>query len=49
MVKFDQNRMVQTKQNIELFDKKLLTILDKALTPFGSLWLKQLFDAKLLT
>ena len=51
LVKFEQNRMVQTIQNFELFDKKWLTIFDKVLTPFWKtfLWLKQLFDAKLLT
>ena len=50
LVKFEQNRMVQTVQNFELFDKKWLTIFDKVLTPFWKtfLWLKQLFDAKLL-
>ena len=37
LVKFKQNRMVQTAQNLELFDKKPVsfkTICDKALTPF---------------
>ena len=35
LVKFKQNRMVQTTQNYELFDKKWLTIIfDKALVPF---------------
>ena len=36
--------------NFDLFDKKCLTIFDKVLTPFWKtfLWLKQLFDAKLL-
>ena len=50
LVKFEQNRMVQTVQNFELFDKKWLTIFDKVLTPFWKKfqWLKQLFDAKLL-
>ena len=47
---FEQNRMVQTIQNFVLFDKKWLTIIDKVLAPFWKtfLWLKQLFDAKLL-
>ena len=47
LVKFEQNRMVQTKQNFEPFDKKWLTIFDKVLTSFYRtiLWLKQLFDA----
>ena len=50
LVKFEQNRMVRNIQNFELFDKKWLTIFDKVLTPFWKtfLWLKQLFDAKLL-
>ena len=34
LVKFEQNRMVQTIQNFELFDKKLSTIFDKVLMPF---------------
>ena len=34
LVKFEQNRRVQTQQNVELFDKKRLTIFDKVLTPF---------------
>ena len=55
LVKFEQNCMVQTIQNFDLFDKKKkkkkeLTIFDKALMPFWKtfLWLTQLFDAKLL-
>ena len=50
LVKFEQNRRVQMIQSFELFDKKWLTILNKVLTPFWKtfLWLKQLFDAKLL-
>ena len=54
LVIFKQNRMVQTAQDFELFDKKktrfLKTIFDKALTPFWKtfLQLKQLFNAKLL-
>ena len=50
LVDFEQNRMVQTTRNFELFDKKWLTIFDKALTPFWKtfLYLKQLFNAKLL-
>ena len=50
LVKFEQNRVVRTIQNFELFVKKWLTIFDKGLTPFWKtfLWLKQLFDAKLL-
>ena len=35
LVKFEQNPMVQTIQNFELFDKKWLTIFDKVLMPFG--------------
>ena len=50
LMKFEQNRIVQAIQNFELFDKKWLTIFDKVLTPFWKtfLWLKQLFDAKIL-
>ena len=50
LVKFERNRMVRTIQNFELFDKKWLTIFEKVATPFWKtfLWLKQLFDAKLL-
>ena len=57
LVEFEQNRMVQTLQNFELFDqqkkkkkKKWATIFDKVLTPFSKtfLCLKQLLDAKLL-
>ena len=50
LVKFERNHMVWTIQNFELFDKKWLTIFDNVLTPFWKtfLWLKQLFDAKLL-
>ena len=49
LVKFEQNCMVQTIQNFELFDKKWLTIFDQVLTPFWKMFLslKQLFDAKL--
>ena len=44
------NRMVRTIQIFELFDQKWLTIFYKVLTPFWKtfLWLKQLFDAKLI-
>ena len=50
LVKFEQNRIVQTTQNFGLFDKTLFffkTIFDKVLTPFWKmfLWLKQLFNA----
>ena len=50
LVKFEQNRIVLTTQRVVLFDKKWLTMFDKVLTPFWKtfLWLKQLFDAKLL-
>ena len=50
LVKFKQNGMIRTLQNFVLFDKKWLTIFDKVLTPFWKrfLWLKQLFDAKIL-
>ena len=50
LVKFEQNRIVRTIQDFELFDKKWFTIFDNVLTPFWKtfLWLKQLFDAKLL-
>ena len=39
LVKFEQNRMVRTIQNFELFDKKWLTIFDKVLTPFWKTFL----------
>ena len=43
LVKFEQNRMVQTIQNFDLFDKKkkkrVLTIFDKALMPFWKTFL----------
>ena len=50
LVRFEQNRMVRTIQNFVLFDKKWLTIFDKVLMSFWKtfLWLKQLFDAKIL-
>ena len=50
LVKIEQNRMVRTIQIFELFDQKWLTIFYKVLTHFWKtfLWLKQLFDAKLL-
>ena len=34
LVKFEQNRMVPTIQNFELFRKKWLIIFDKVLMPF---------------
>ena len=36
LVKYEQNRVVQTTRNFELFDKKkvFVTIFDKELTPF---------------
>ena len=34
LAKFDQNRMVRTMQNFELFDKIWFTIFDKVLTLF---------------
>ena len=50
LVKIEQNRMVRNIQIFKLFDKKWLTIFYKVLTPFWKtfLWLKQLFDAKLI-
>ena len=53
LVKFKQNRMVQTTRNFELLRQKtgfFKTIFDKALAPFWKtfLQLKQLFNAKLL-
>ena len=47
LVKFEQNRMVRTVQNIDLFNKKWLTIFDIELTPFWKMfmWLKQLINA----
>ena len=53
LVKFEQNRMVQTTQNFELLYKKpgFYNHFDKELTPFWKtfLLLKLLFNAKLLT
>ena len=34
LLKFEQNRMVRTIQDIKLFDKRWLTIFDIVLTPF---------------
>ena len=50
LVKFEQNRMVWTIQNFELFDKKMVNHFDTVLTPFWKtfLWMKQLFHVKLL-
>ena len=50
LLKIEQNRVVQTMQNFEIFDKKrnvFKAIFDKALTPFWKtfIYLKQLFDA----
>ena len=39
LVKIEQNRMVRTIQNFELFDKKWLTIFDKVLMPFWKIFL----------
>ena len=42
LVKFEQNRTIQTTQNFELSDKNtgfLKTIFDKALTPFWKTFL----------
>ena len=40
-VKFEQNRLVETTRNFELFDKKrvFITIFDKELTPFWKTFL----------
>ena len=50
LVKFEQNRMVWTIQNFELFEKMVKHLTNKVLMPFWKtfVWLKQLFDAKLL-
>ena len=50
LVKFEQNRMVWTIQSFVLYDKKWLKFFDKVLMPVWKmfLWLKQLFDAKIL-
>ena len=50
LVKFKQNRVVQTKQNLHLLTKKWLTIFEKVLTPVWKTFLlrKQFFDAKIL-
>ena len=34
LVQFEQNRKARNIQNLELFNKKWLTIFDKVLTPF---------------
>ena len=34
LVKFEQNRMVWTIKNFDLFDKKIVSIFDKVLMPF---------------
>ena len=52
LVKFEQNRMVQTTRKFELFDQKkcfLKTIFDKALAQLWKtfLYLKQLFNVNL--
>ena len=39
LVQFEQNRMVRTRQNFELLEKKWLTIFDKVLTPFWKTFL----------
>ena len=39
LVKFEQNRMVQTIQNFVFFDKKWLKFFDKVLTPFWKTFL----------
>ena len=33
MVKFEQNRMIQTAQNVKVFDKKLVTMLTIFVSP----------------
>ena len=50
VVKFEQNRMVRTIQNFELFDKEWLTVFDKVLTPFWKtfLLLEQVIDGETL-
>ena len=50
LVKFERNCMVRNVQNLELFDRMWLTIFDNVLMPIWKmfLWLKQVFDAKLL-
>ena len=39
LVKFEQDRMVRTEQNFDMFDQKWFTIFDKALTPFWKMFL----------
>ena len=39
LVKFEQNHMIRTIQNFDLFDKKWLTIFDKVLIPFWKMFL----------
>ena len=38
LVKFDQNHMSQPYKILSFFDKKLLTIFDKVLTPFWKMF-----------
>ena len=50
LVTFEQIVESELYKMLSFFDKKCLTIFDKVLTSFWNtfLWLKQLFDAKLL-
>ena len=50
LAKFEHYRVIRTRWNFELFDKKASTIFDKASTPFWNMfmYLKQMFDAKVL-
>ena len=52
LAKFEPNRIVRNVQNLSFWGKtsSFKNIFDKALTPFCKkfLWLKQLFDGKLL-
>ena len=39
LMEFEQNRMVRTIQNFELFNKKMVNHFDKVLTPFWKTFL----------
>ena len=43
LIKFEQNRKVQTIQKFVLFDKKWLTIFDNVLTPFWNISVTETF------
>ena len=48
LAKFEHYRVIRTRWNFELSDKKASTIFDKVSTPFWNMFLllKEMFDAK---